>query len=205
MNEKYLIIGLGNPDRQYLNTRHNIGFSVVDHFARQHGLSFSRVQHQAHVTGGNIAGRSVVLAKPQSYMNLSGGPTSALAKFYKVTPDHLLVVADDLDLPVGTLRLRPSGSSGGQNGLKHIIERLGTEDFPRLRIGIGRPTGRVDQIAYVLQNFTAKQAPIIQLALNRASEAIETWLRDGITLAMSRHNGPTVLPSPDLPPGQESP
>ncbi len=187
---KHLIVGLGNPGRDYKNNRHNIGFQVIDHLAERHGLKFSRMQNGALITIGTIAGQPAVLVKPQKFMNLSGIPVAALVKFYKVTPDDLLVVFDDLDLPVGTIRMRPEGGAGGQKGMKSIIERLGSEQFPRLRIGIGRPPGRMDPAAYVLQDFDAEQLPIIREVYSRASDAIETWLSDGIDLAMSRYNGP---------------
>ncbi len=191
--ERSLIVGLGNPGRDYKNNRHNVGFQVIDHLAARHNLSFSRLQNNAFVTTGNVNGCPILIAKPQSWMNRSGIPVSALMKFYKVTPDRLLVVFDDLDLPVGTLRLRASGGSSGQNGVKSIIERLGNEDFPRLRVGIGRPPGKMDPAAYVLQDFSAEQLEIMREVYDRAADAIETWLRDGITLAMSRHNAPASL------------
>lgn len=193
MPDKYLIAGLGNPGREYASNRHNVGFQVVDELAARHGLAFRKLQSKAFVTSGKISERSVMLAKPQSYMNLSGGPVASLVKFYKVTLDHLLVIADDIDLPVGTLRLRPLGGSGGQNGLKSIIERLGSEEFARLRIGIGRPPGRMEPAAYVLQDFDREQLPIMEAAYVRAADAIETWLVDGVELAMSRFNGPTTF------------
>jgi PTH1 family peptidyl-tRNA hydrolase len=193
MIDKYLIVGLGNPGREYVSNRHNVGFQVVDHLAARHGLAFRKLQSKAFVTSGKIAGRSVILAKPQSYMNLSGGPVASLQRFYKVTLDHLLVICDDIDLPVGTLRLRPFGGSGGQNGMKSIIERLGSEVFPRLRIGIGRPPGRMDPAAYVLQDFDRVQLTVIDAAYGRAADAVEAWLIDGIELAMSRFNGPADI------------
>jgi len=191
--ERALIVGLGNPGREYLNNRHNVGFQTLDHLAKRHGLEFSRLQNGAFVASGNIHGGPVTLAKPQSWMNLSGAPVSALMKFYKILPERLLVVFDDLDLPAGTLRLRPSGGSGGQNGVKSIIERLGSEEFARLRIGIDRPPGRMDSAAYVLQDFKGDQVAMIREVYDRAADAVETWLQYGIMLAMSRHNAPAVL------------
>lgn len=190
MAERALIVGLGNPGREYSKNRHNVGFQIVDHLAARHGLAFSRLQNGAAVASGTIAGRPVVLAKPQKYMNLSGIPVGALVKFYKTPPQDLLIVSDDLDLPVATVRLRPSGGSGGQNGVRNIIERLGTEEFPRLRVGIGRPPGRMGAAAYVLQDFSAHDLELILEVRDRAADAIETWLREGIQLAMSRHNAP---------------
>lgn len=193
MLEKYLIIGLGNPGREYASNRHNVGFQVVDRLAARHGMAFKKLQSKAFVTSGKITGCSVILAKPQAFMNLSGGPVASLAKFYKMTLDHLLVIADDIDLPVGTIRMRPSGGSGGQNGMKNIIERLGSEEFPRLRIGIGRPPGRMEPAAYVLQDFDREQLQVVVDAYARAADAVELWLTDGIELAMSRFNGPTTF------------
>src|SRR5574341_1383791 len=190
MPEKYLIVGLGNPGRRYAKNRHNVGFQVIEHLAARHGLKASRRQNNALLSTGTIAGRSAILARPQLYMNRSGGPVAALVKFYKVAAENLLVVFDDLDLPTGTLRLRPSGGSGGQNGMKDIIARLGHENFPRLRVGIGRPPGRMDAVNYVLQSFGQEERAIMAQIYDRAADAIETWLVEGITLAMSRHNAP---------------
>ncbi|HQA68902.1 MAG TPA: aminoacyl-tRNA hydrolase [Aggregatilineales bacterium] len=192
MTDKFLIVGLGNPGREYQHNRHNIGFQVVDYLAARHGLSFTRMQEGAAVATGRIAGQSVVLAKPQKYMNRSGGPVGSLLRFYKIPLDRLLVIFDDLDLPPGTIRLRPFGGAGGQKGMRDIIERLGSEDFARLRIGIGRPPGRMDPAAYVLQDFGADELPIMRETIDRAADAVETWLREGIDIAMTRHNGPPV-------------
>ena len=196
MAERALIVGLGNPGREYKKNRHNVGFQVVDRLAERHGMSFNRQQNGAFVTSGFVNGSPVIVAKPQGYMNRSGIAVAALQKFYKILPERLLIVSDDLDLPVGTIRLRPSGGSGGQNGVKNIIQRLGTEEFPRVRVGIGRPPGRMDAAAYVLQDFGAEEMDIIETVRDRAVDAIETWLSDGITLAMSRHNAPA--PSSEL-------
>ncbi len=186
-----MIVGLGNPGREYADNRHNVGFQVIDHLAERHSLSFTRQQSKAFVATGSIGGQPVLLVKPQSYMNLSGEPVGALARFYKIPLEDILVVFDDLDLPVGTLRMRPDGGSGGQNGMKSIIRHLKSQEFARLRVGIGRPPGRMKPEDYVLQDFKGEQLPVIQETYDRAADAIETWLRDGVTLAMSRHNGPT--------------
>jgi peptidyl-tRNA hydrolase, PTH1 family len=190
MSERTLIVGLGNPGREYKKNRHNVGFQTVDHFAARHGLEFTRQQSNAVIASGNIGGQAVTLAKPMTFMNRSGGPVSALMRFYKIEPEQLLVIVDDLDLPIGTVRLKPEGGSGGQNGMKDIIARLSTQNFARMRIGIGRPPGRMDSAAYVLQDFSADQQSIIDITYQRANDAIETWLREGIVLAMSRHNAP---------------
>lgn len=190
MTDWTLIVGLGNPGSKYENTRHNIGFRTVDAYARKHGLSFDRQEHKALVAAGTILGKRVLLAKPQTFMNLSGESVQPLMHFYKVEVPRLLVVADDIDTPLGTLRMRPSGSSGGQNGLKNIIERLGTPNVNRLRLGISRPPGRMNPADYVLMPFKGDDEILVIETIDRAIKAIDTWLTDGVELAMSRHNGP---------------
>lgn len=205
MADLYLIIGLGNPGARYENTRHNIGFRAVERFAARHGLSFGKIEHKAQTASGTSLGQRVLLAKPQTFMNVSGDSVQPLASFYKVPPERMIVVADDLDLPLGTVRLRKSGSSGGQNGLKSILQRLGTQDIPRVRLGIGRPPGRMDPADYVLSAWKGDEAIIAVEMQDRAVAAIETWLRDGIELAMSRFNGvvegakPPASPPPQPP------
>lgn len=188
MNRKALIVGLGNPGREYAANRHNVGFQCLDRLAARHRLRFSRVQSSSLITTGRIAERGVVLAKPQGFMNVSGRPVAALARFYQVALPDLLVVYDDIDLPFGTLRLRMEGSAGGHNGMRSIIDHLGTQEFPRLRVGIGRPPGRREAAGYVLENFTRAEAREIDETFDRAADAIETWLRDGIAAAMNQFN-----------------
>jgi PTH1 family peptidyl-tRNA hydrolase len=188
MSDKVLIVGLGNPGRQYAANRHNVGFQVIDRLAAAHGLAFTRKQGNALVTAGTVVGRPVVLAKPQTYMNESGRAVRSLVRFYQVAPANLLVIYDDLDLPFGTLRFRAEGSSGGQRGMESIIAALGRQDFPRLRVGIDRPPGRMDPVAYVLQDFDRQEQEFLPELYDRAVEAIETFLAEGITLTMSRHN-----------------
>jgi PTH1 family peptidyl-tRNA hydrolase len=151
-------------------------------------LTFDRRQKQALVAAGTVCERRVILAKPQTFMNESGRAVVPLARFYKVQAERLLVVYDDLDLPQGTMRLRPEGGSGGHKGMRSIIEHLGAQGFPRLRIGIGRPPGRMDPAAYVLQDFSAEEIPLLEETLERATAAIEVWLREGVETAMSRYN-----------------
>lgn len=192
MSDKYLIVGLGNPGRDYRRNRHNVGFMVLDRLVERHKLmGFTKKQSQALITGGLIAGKSVVLAKPQTYMNLSGEAVGGLQRFYDIPLERLLVAFDELDLPVGVLRLRPEGGTSGHNGMKSIIQHLGTEKFPRLRIGIGRPPGRMDPAAYVLQDFKGDDANIMALTLDRAAEAAETFLKEGLVAAMNKFNGVT--------------
>lgn len=185
---RYIIAGLGNPGRDYARNRHNVGFRCVERLATDHSLSFSRRQKQARVALGRVRGRSVVLAKPCTFMNRSGGPIAALAHFYRVPLNQLMVVYDDLDLPLGTTRLRPSGGAGGHRGVRSVIDRVGSREFPRLRIGIGRPPGRMDPADYVLQDFSSAEKEVLDRALEQASAALETWLVEGLEEAMTQYN-----------------
>ncbi len=184
----HLIVGLGNPGAEHRHNRHNVGFMVLDRLAERLGVKFQRLEFKALTTKGVYQGRTVLLAKPQTYMNLSGQAVGSLVRYYKVPLTHLLVVYDDVDLPLGTLRLRPGGGSAGQKGMLSIIERLGTQQFPRLRFGIGRPPGRMDAAAYVLQDFSPAEGQIVQPALERAVEAVLTFVSAGLEAAMNRYN-----------------
>lgn len=197
MTDWYLIIGLGNPGKEYQNTRHNVGFRTVDELARRYGLTFGKKERKAVVASGIIRDKKVLLTKPQTYMNLSGEAVRALVDFYKVDIAHILLISDDLDIPLGTLRLRASGGAGGQGGLKSVIQHLGTQNFNRVRIGIGRPPGRMDPKDYVLQTFRGDDEITVQLVIERAANAVETWLVEGIDLAMTRHNGDIDEPKPE--------
>jgi PTH1 family peptidyl-tRNA hydrolase len=183
-----LVVGLGTPGREYAQTRHNIGFQIVSQFAEKHGLGFSRMQNQALVATGRIGNVRVVIAKPQTWMNDSGRAVGPLARFYKVELTRLLIVYDDLDRPSGSLRLRSEGGHGGHNGMRSIIARLGTLEFARLRVGIGRPPGRMDPAAYVLQPFTRDEEIVMNNARARAVEATECFLTEGIIAAMNKFN-----------------
>ncbi len=189
MTDRYLIVGLGNPGREYEKTRHNIGFRCVEAVAAAHGLAFAKKQSKALVADGLIAAQKVLLAKPQTYMNLSGEAVRSLIDFYKIPLVNLLVISDDMDIPIGTIRIREKGGAGGQKGLKSIIEHLGTQEFARMRIGVGRPPGRMDPMDYVLQDFAKEDTILVIETLDRAVRAVESWLRDGISLMMTRHNG----------------
>lgn len=191
MSDKYLIVGLGNPGREYRLNRHNAGFMTLDRLVERHQLTgFTKMQCKALITTGQVAGAALVLAKPQTYMNLSGQAVAALVRFYDVPLERLLVCSDDIDLPVGTLRLRTEGGSAGQKGLESIIAELGTKVFPRLRLGVGRPPGSKAAAGYVLRDFKGEDLDLIDVTLDRAVEAIESFLRDGLMLTMSRFNGP---------------
>jgi len=187
-----LIIGLGNPGRAYANNRHNIGFMCLHHFAKTQGIRFDRKQGQARIGSGEIAGSEVVLAKPQTYMNLSGQSVSRLIKRFDINLNDLLVIHDDLDLPLGKIRIRRGGSSGGHKGVDSIISYLGSQDFLRLRVGIGRlielETDEFDTIAYVLSDFTLEEKQVITQAMPRVSEAILCLLGEGLVTAMNRYN-----------------
>ena len=189
-----IIVGLGNPGPEHARNRHNIGFQVVEHFARQHGLDFDKVQKRARLATGRVTvpgagSQRLVLAKPLTYMNASGESIGPLMSFYKLTPADLLVVYDDLDLPFGRIRLRPGGGAGGHKGIQSLIRHLGSEDFARLRVGIGRPPGRMDPAAYVLQDFSRDQETEMALVRVTCVEAIDTWLAQGIEAAMNQYNG----------------
>jgi PTH1 family peptidyl-tRNA hydrolase len=185
---RHLVVGLGNPGSGYANNRHNVGFQCVERLAAAHSLSFDRRQKRSSLALGTILTRSVILAKPWTYMNRSGHAVAALARFYRVASSRLFIVYDDLDLPLGTTRIRPSGGSGGHRGMQSIINQLGHRDFPRLRIGIGRPPGRMDPSDYVLQDFSVDEKVVVATVLDQAIAAIETWLSHGIEEAMSLHN-----------------
>ena len=189
MTDRYLVVGLGNPGPKYINTRHNIGFQCVEAIAAEYGLTFDKTQAKARVASGAIAQQSLMLVKPQTFMNLSGSAVGGIAHFYKVPPERVLVIHDDLDIPLGTLRLRKAGGAGGHNGMKSVIQHLGTQAFPRLRFGIGRPPGRMDPAAFVLRPFKQEEEPLVIETVARVVRAIHTWLTEGIEKAMSQHNG----------------
>jgi PTH1 family peptidyl-tRNA hydrolase len=188
-----MIVGLGNPGLRYAANRHNIGFQCVDLFARRHQIEIGRVQLRAAVGDGWVSRNGlrakVILVKPLTYMNLSGEAVGALARYYQIEAEAIIVVHDDLDLESGKLRLRRNGSSGGQNGVKSMIQHLGTPEFHRVRIGIGRPPGRMDPAAYVLQDFSAAEEEIFGPLRETVGDALECWLFQGIDAAMNQYNG----------------
>lgn len=185
----YLLIGLGNPGREYQTNRHNFGFMLIDRLAVRLGARGLKVQSKAIVTSANYEDRKLILAKPQTYMNLSGQSIQGLANFYKLPLENLLVAHDDLDIPFGTIRMRPGGGPGGQKGIASTIERLGTKDFARLRLGIGRPPGRMDPAAYVLQDFSRDEVKILSELLDRAADAALEFVVKGLDKAMNKFNG----------------
>jgi len=187
--DTFLLIGLGNPGREYKDTRHNFGFMLVDRIAVRLNARGMRVQSKAIVTTATHEERKLILAKPQTFMNLSGQSVQGLAHFYKVPFTNMMVLSDDLDLPLGTIRIRAAGGPGGQRGLSSILEKLGTKDIPRLRLGIGRPPGRMDPANYVLQNFSRDELASLSEILDQAAEAVLAFVTHGLNKAMNEYNG----------------
>ena len=185
----YIIIGLGNPGREYRETRHNLGFMLIDRLCKAMGVSLSRMQSKALVGLGKMEGQRVVVAKPQTYINLSGQSVGGLVRFYKAPIDHLIIAHDEIDLPLGTLRIRPGGGSAGQRGMASIIQQLGTQDFARMRLGVGRPPGQMDPAAYVLERFHKSELPIVDELLDRAEAAVREFIRTGLNAAINQYNG----------------
>jgi PTH1 family peptidyl-tRNA hydrolase len=186
----YLIVGLGNPGPDYTRTRHNVGFLVVDRLAEQWHASWNlEKKFNARVAQLELQKRRVLVCQPQTYMNSSGEAVRAVATFYQVTPERLLVVVDDADLPLGQLRLRPGGSSGGHHGLESIEQHLATREYPRLRVGIGRQAGAREITGHVLGRFGSTEAKLAAKVITVAADQAATWLEAGIQKAMSQFNG----------------
>jgi PTH1 family peptidyl-tRNA hydrolase len=191
-NSKYLIVGLGNPGKQYQNTRHNFGFMVLDELARTLKIEFRRMQHQAMVTKTHYHDRLLILAKPRTFMNNSGRSVRSLANFYKIPTENIFVIFDDADLDFETIRLRRDGGSSGQKGMASIIQSLGTEEFPRMRLGLGRPPGRMETADFVLLPFSKQEQEVLPFLLKKAGEAVLTFVDDGIDTAMNQFNTRTT-------------
>ena len=185
----WLVVGLGNPGDKYENTRHNAGFMAIDQLADRGDFPVQRLKFHALTHQATISGQGVLVMKPTTYMNLSGDAVAEAAAFYKVSPDHILVLCDDVSLPVGKLRIRTSGSAGGHNGLKHIIQRLGTDKFPRVKIGVGgKPHPNYDMADWVLGKFVGEDKTAMDEATRRAAQAVECYLKDGPQKAMNQFN-----------------
>ena len=185
---EWLLAGLGNPGQKYAKTRHNVGFHILDRLAQAEGLSFDRRRNKALIARGNIEGVPAALVKPQTYMNLSGQAIAPIARFYKLPPERILVIYDDLDLPLARLRIRQKGGAGGHKGMLSIIQHLGSKDFPRLRVGIDRPPGPMPVEAYVLQKFTPNQWAEMEITYQKALNAIRDLLAHGVEHAMNTYN-----------------
>lgn len=184
--EKYLIVGLGNPDKKYEETRHNIGFMVLDLYCKKHDIRLETNDFFALYTKTKTYDKEVIFAKPMTYMNNSGIAVFELVKFYKIKPENILIIHDDLDLEVGEIRLKPKGSSGGHNGLKSIFSNLQTENIKRIKIGIGKP--KFNTIDYVLTKFEPEERILINQAIDKASDAIDYYLEKNFDLCMSKYN-----------------
>ena len=185
----YLLVGLGNPGREYKDTRHNFGFMLIDRIAVRLNARGMKVQSKAIVTTATYEDRKLILAKPQTYMNLSGQSVQGLVNFYKIPLTNIMVLSDDLDIPFGTIRIRAAGGPGGQRGLASVIESLGTKDFARLRLGIGRPPGRMDPANFILQNFSRDEMKSISEILDTAADAVLEFVKNGLNAAMNKFNG----------------
>lgn len=192
MADSWLIVGLGNPGPTYERTRHNVGQLVVDELAARRSVSFRAHKANARVaeTWVRPGGARMVLAKPNSFMNVSGGPVAGLARFYGIDPDHTVVVHDELDIPFDTLRLKTGGGHGGHNGVRDVAKALGTPDFARVRVGIGRPPGRQDAADWVLQPFPAADREALALTVADAADAVERLVEDGLVAAQQIHHAP---------------
>ena len=186
--DRQLIVGLGNPGPKYATTRHNAGFLVVDLLAARAGARFKAHRGRCDVVEWNLTGVPVVLAKPKAYMNESGGPIVAIARFYKVPVERITLVHDDLDLPFGALRLKRGGGDGGHNGLRSASAALGSRDYARVRFGIGRPPGRQDPADFVLREFAAVERKELGFVVDRAADSVEALVRDGLEAAQNAYN-----------------
>lgn len=187
---EWLLVGLGNPGTQYENTRHNVGFLVADELAERQNAPIQRLKFKALTNLLTISGEKVLVMKPVTYMNLSGEAAREAAAFYKVPPERVLVVSDDVALPPGRLRIRKGGSAGGHNGLKNLIQHLGTDQFPRVRVGVGeKPHPDYDMADWVLGKLQGEDKKAVDAAVKRAADAVECLIREGPDRAMSRYNG----------------
>jgi len=191
-DERWIIAGLGNPGPEYAGTRHNAGYMVVGLLAERMGARFRAHRTPNDIAEGRLAAQPVTLAKPRAYMNLTGRPIASLAAFYKIPPERIVVIHDELDLPFGVVRLKLGGGDNGHNGLRSITQALGTRDYYRVRFGIGRPPGRMDAATYVLHDFGAAERPEVPLAVDRCADAAETLISKGLATAQNIYH--TGLP-----------
>lgn len=183
----YVIAGLGNPGKKYENTRHNMGFITIDQLAEKHNIKTDKLKFKALVGEGRIAGQKVLLVKPQTYMNLSGESVREVMSFYKLEPENLIVIYDDIDIEVGALRIRKFGSAGTHNGMKSVVYQLQSDRFPRIRLGIGSQK-KGDLVNFVIGGFSKEEVPVLEEAVSNAVLAIECILEDGIDRAMNQYN-----------------
>jgi PTH1 family peptidyl-tRNA hydrolase len=190
------VVGLGNPGPEYAGTRHNVGFRVLAELARRQGAAQPKLKFEAEILEVMVGSEKLLLVAPQTYMNNSGRSVRKLIDFYKLPLDELLIVCDDLNLDTGRLRIRQAGSAGGQKGLSDLISRLGTQEFNRLRIGIGRPPGRMNAADYVLRRFRTEERELVEQAVSAAADAVEIWCAGGVEAAMNRFNAPAQTREP---------
>ncbi|HWP30518.1 MAG TPA: aminoacyl-tRNA hydrolase [Fimbriimonadales bacterium] len=191
---EWVFIGLGNPGTEYEGTRHNVGFEVIDELSKRHGIKLSEWKFQSNYGFGKICGKNVLLAKPMTYMNVSGRAVSSLVKHFSIPFERLVVIYDDMDFEVGEVRIKPKGGPGTHNGMKSIIESLGTEDFPRIRIGIGSP--EISGVEHVLSRFEPEEMALITEAIRKAADGCEWIIKEGISNAMNRINKPKEIEKP---------
>ncbi len=187
-NDMYVIVGLGNPGREYADTKHNVGFRVIDKLADQYNIDVSRFKHKALVGDGMISGKKVLLVKPQTFMNLSGESVKEVMSFYKVPVENMIVIFDDTSLELGMIRIREKGSAGGHNGIKSIINHMGTDAFNRIKVGIGEKPNGWDLADYVLAKFSKDDEPLILSGIDKASQAAGIFISLGIKDAMNKFN-----------------
>ena len=185
----YVVVGLGNPGKQYERTRHNVGFDVIDILAKEYGISVSKIKHKALIGEGRIGSEKVLLVKPQTYMNLSGETLIDIYNYYKVDMENIIVVYDDIDLDVGKIRIRKKGSGGTHNGMRSITKCLGSNDFPRVRVGVSKPRPGQDLADFVLSRFRKEESDDVELGLEKAAKAVDVMIKDNVDLAMNKYNG----------------
>ena len=185
----WLVVCLGNPGKEYENTRHNIGFMTADEIERREGVKINKLKYRALTGEVKLGGERVLVLKPQTYMNLSGEAVKLAGAFYKIPPDHVIVISDDVSLPLGKLRIRANGSAGGHNGLKNIIAHLGTDAFPRIKVGVGAPAHpEHEMVDWVIGNFTPAEKKIVAEAVGKAADAIVCLIEKGVSEAQNRFN-----------------
>lgn len=184
----YLIVGLGNPENEYARTRHNMGFDTINIIANKYKIEMNRTKFNAIFGSGTINNEKVILVKPQTYMNLSGTAVREFVNFYKLEKQQIIIIYDDMDIEIGTMKIRKKGGPGNHNGMKSIVQEIGTEEFPRVRIGIGTPEHKNDVINYVIGHITDEEYEILQTGVKKASEAIEEIIKNGIDIAMNKYN-----------------
>lgn len=184
----YLIVGLGNPEEEYARTRHNMGFDVINKLSEKHSIEVNKTKFNSLYATGSIAGEKVILIKPQTFMNLSGIAVREFKNFYKINPSNIIVIYDDLDIEPGIIKIRKKGGAGTHNGMKSVVSEVGTEEFPRIRIGIGNPEYKNDLLNYILTKIPEEDYKILQEAINNAADSIEEIIKNGIDIAMNKYN-----------------